>query len=204
MLDRMVELQKLWDDALVDAAKVKAAKENTAGDGSVQEQASKTQYQIKYPRFTEKDIERNSVTLQSMSPVEHLTGDELGARNLPLKTRVTDYFNSLGNNVYTEQFGDVALKNSSVHSEFRHGNTLNKVATYAAIPAVMKNGYVIYAKPKNDMGLERIVVAAPVTVGESAEKMYVAVMLQRDTQNQRLYLHDVVTENRKRALCKQQ
>lgn len=197
MLDRMVELQKLWDDALVDAAKTRAAKENTAGDGSVQEQASKTQYQIKYPRFTEKDIERNSVTLQSMSPVEHLTGDELGARNLPLKTRVTDYFNSLGNNVYTEQFGDVALKNSSVHSEFRHGNTLNKVATYAAIPAVMKNGYVIYAKPKNDMGLERIVVAAPVTVGESAEKMYVAVMLQRDTQNQRLYLHDVVTETEK-------
>lgn len=197
MLDRMVELQKLWDDALVDAAKTRAAKENTAGDGSVQEQASKTQYQIKYPRFTEKDIERNSVTLQSMSPVEHLTGDELGARNLPLKTRVTDYFNSLGNNVYTEQFGDVALKNSSVHSEFRHGNTLNKVATYAAIPAVMKNGCVIYAKPKNDMGLERIVVAAPVTVGESAEKMYVAVMLQRDTQNQRLYLHDVVTETEK-------
>ena len=39
MLDRMVELQKLWDDALVDAAKVKAAKENAAGDGSVQEQA---------------------------------------------------------------------------------------------------------------------------------------------------------------------
>lgn len=197
MLDRMVELQKLWDDALVDAAKANAAKENTAGDGGAQERASKTQYQIKYPRFTEKDIERNSVTLQSMSPVEHLTGDELGDRNLPLKTRVTDYFNSLGNNVYTEQFGDVALKNSSVHSEFRHGNTLNKVATYAAIPAVMKNGYVIYAKPKNDMGLERIVVAAPVTVGESAEKMYVAVMLQRDTQNQRLYLHDVVTETEK-------
>ncbi len=39
MLDRMVELQKLWDDALVDAAKANAAKENTAGDGGVQEQA---------------------------------------------------------------------------------------------------------------------------------------------------------------------
>lgn len=39
MLDRMVELQKLWDDALVDAAKVKAAKENTADGGGVQEQA---------------------------------------------------------------------------------------------------------------------------------------------------------------------
>lgn len=47
---------------------------------------------------------------------------------------------------------------------------MDKVATYAAIPAVMKNGYVICAKPKNDMGLERIVVAAPVTVGEGGEK----------------------------------
>lgn len=36
MLDRMVELQKLWDDALVDAAKANAANENTAGDGGVQ------------------------------------------------------------------------------------------------------------------------------------------------------------------------
>ena len=35
MLDRMAELQKLWDDALVDAAKVKAAKENTADGGGV-------------------------------------------------------------------------------------------------------------------------------------------------------------------------
>lgn len=39
MLDRMVELQKLWDDALVDAAKANAAKENTAGDGSVPRKA---------------------------------------------------------------------------------------------------------------------------------------------------------------------
>lgn len=39
MLDRMVELQRLWDDALVDAAKANAANENTAGDGGVQEQA---------------------------------------------------------------------------------------------------------------------------------------------------------------------
>lgn len=37
-------------------------------------------------------------------------------------------------------------------------------------------------------------MAAPVTVETPAEKMYTAVMLQRDPQNQRLYLHDVVTE----------
>lgn len=37
-------------------------------------------------------------------------------------------------------------------------------------------------------------MAAPVTVGTSAEKMYTAVMLQRDPQTQRLYLHDAITE----------
>lgn len=36
MLDRMVELQKLWDDALVDAAKTRDAKENAADHGDVQ------------------------------------------------------------------------------------------------------------------------------------------------------------------------
>ena len=37
-------------------------------------------------------------------------------------------------------------------------------------------------------------VAAPVAVGANAEKMYVGVMLQRDPQTQRLYLHDAVAE----------
>lgn len=42
MLDRMQELQKIWDDALVDAAKTKAAKENTAWDGGVQHSERKS------------------------------------------------------------------------------------------------------------------------------------------------------------------
>lgn len=37
-------------------------------------------------------------------------------------------------------------------------------------------------------------MATPVEVGAEHERMYVGVMLQRDPQNQRLYLHDVVTE----------
>lgn len=37
-------------------------------------------------------------------------------------------------------------------------------------------------------------MAAPVTVETPAEKMYTAVMLQRDPQTQRLYLHDAITE----------
>ena len=55
--------------------------------------------------------------------------------------------------------------------------------TYAAVPSVLPNGVVIYQNTKNAHELERILAAAPVTVGASAEKMYTAVMLQRDPQN---------------------
>ena len=66
--------------------------------------------------------------------------------------------------------------------------------TCAAVPSVLQNGVVVYQNVKNAHELERIPVAAPVEVGAEHERMYVGVMLQRDPQNQRLYLHDVVTE----------
>lgn len=55
-------------------------------------------------------------------------------------------------------------------------------------------GLKFFRQEKNRYGLERLVVAAPVAVGANAEKMYVGVMLQRDPQTQRLYLHDAVAE----------
>lgn len=151
-------------------------------------------YEIKYPQYTEKEIQENSVALQTMEPVGHFTGNELGDRSTPLDERVKVFFDSIGNNVYSEQFGDVSLGKSSINSEFRHGMTPVKVVTFAAVPDVIKHGKVIYTISKNNSGLERIIVAAPVTVGTSAEKMYTAVMLQRDPQTQRLYLHDAITE----------
>lgn len=151
-------------------------------------------YEIRYPQYTEKEIRENSVALQNMEPIGHFTGNELGDRSIPLDERVKVFFDSIGNNVYSEQFGDVSLGKSSINSEFRHGMTPVKVVTFAAVPDVIKHGKVIYTISKNNSGLERIIVAAPVTVGTPAEKMYTAVMLQRDPQTQRLYLHDAITE----------
>ena len=45
--------------------------------------------------------------------------------------------------------------------------------------------------------VERIVVAAPIKIGEV--DYYMGVMLQRDTQNQRLYLHNVVAVKAEKA-----
>lgn len=177
---RLIDAQNLYEKAL------RQAETGTQGRG--------TQYDIRYPQYTNTDIENNSKRLRSMEAVARLSGNELGDRSIPLKNRVQAFFDSLGNNIRTDRFGDVALGNSSVRSEIRHGHTPQKVMTYAAIPAVLQNGVVVYQNTKNAHGLERILVAAPVEVGAEHEKMYVGVMLQRDPQNQRLYLHDVVTE----------
>ena len=177
---RLIDAQNLYEKAL------RQAETGTQGKG--------VQYDIKYPQYSEADIKNNSERLRSMEAVERLSGNEIGDRNIPLKDRVQAFFDSLGNNIRTDRFGDVALGNSSVRSEIRHGHTPQKVMTYAAIPSVLQNGVVVYQNVKNAHELERILVAAPVEVGAEHERMYVGVMLQRDPQNQRLYLHDVVTE----------
>lgn len=188
------ELQKIWDNALVRAAENRQRAQSGQETGAAAQIRTEGQYEIRYPTYTDEQMEKNAAGLRTMKAVAKVTGDELGPRSISIKERVTKYFASQGNNVHTEAFGDVALSNSSVHSEIRHGHTSAKVATYAAIPEVLRSGVVIYRKEKNRHGLERIVVAAPVEVGTNAEKMYVGVMLQRDPQTQRLYLHDAVTE----------
>lgn len=50
------------------------------------------------------------------------------------------------------------------------------------------NGVVVYQNVKNTHELERIPAAALVTAGTPAEKMYTAVMLQRDPQNVAYFL----------------
>ena len=100
-------------------------------------------YEIKYQLFTEKDYYNNSLKLQKMNAVEELTGEEFSYDGTPLNKRVLRYFRELGNNIYSDVFGDVALNNSSVHDDLGHGKTKYKIASFKAVPAVIKKGVVI-------------------------------------------------------------
>lgn len=57
---------------------------------------------------------------------------------------------------------------------------------------MIENGEVVFFEKKENEITERIVVAEPITIGE--EHYYMGVMLQRDYQSQRLYLHNVAIE----------
>ena len=152
-------------------------------------------YEIKYQQFTEKDYYNNSLKLQKMNAVEELTGEEFSYDGTPLNKRVLRYFRELGNNIYSDVFGDVALNNSSVHDDLGHGKTKYKIASFKAVPAVIKKGVVIDSQRRGNGNYDRIIVAAPITIAK--ESYIMGVMLQRDKQSQRLYLHDVVAISKK-------
>ena len=138
------------------------------------------------------DTENNMRKIAKMSSVYNVQSEKLNKTGKKPSELFSDFFDSLGNEIFIEQFGKISLSKSSVKSEIRHGITAEKLASLEAIPDVLKNGEVIFAETKPDSDVERIVVCAPITIGN--EPYYMGVMLQRDSQMQRLYLHNVVIE----------
>lgn len=148
-------------------------------------------YSIIRQIYSSERITRNMHDLADMKSVYDVDVSKLEKTGKRPSEIYTEYFSDWGENIYTEEFGDVALRASSVKSEIRHGNMAEKIATIEAIPFVLREGKVIFTGIKQG-DVERVVVAAPIQIGE--DSYYMGVMLQRDGQNQRLYLHNVVAE----------
>ncbi len=126
-----------------------------------------------------------------MDTVANIDASKLEKTGKSPRTIFEEYFASVGNSIYSDVYGDISLGKSSVKSEIRHGITAEKIASFEAIPAVIEQGKVIFHKTKGGDD-ERIVVCAPIKIGEY--NYYMGVMLQRDTQKQYLYLHNVAIE----------
>ena len=115
---------------------------------------------IKYPSYSEQDIARNKEALADMSAVATIDAAKLEKTGKSPKEMFAEYFASLGNAMYSEEFGDILLGNSSVKSEIRHGLTSEKIASMEAIPSVIEQGRVIFYESKinGDERVKRIVV----------------------------------------------
>ena len=183
---------KLWSEAynraMTDASKT-ADNKNTAVYDSGESESDVKHSAKENISFSEAEIKKNCGIIVTMENVVELTGNELSG-DAPLREKIETLFRGYSNNVYTEQFGDVELNTASIRSDIRHGTTRAKVSSYAAIPDVLRNGVVIDEVSKNQGRVKRIVVAAPIAIGET--NYYMGVMLQRDSNKQRLYLHDVI------------
>lgn len=146
-------------------------------------------YKINDYQFNESKLKNNAEQVLKMNSVCDLVGDEFNGPLSTLNERIDNYFKKICS-VKSKDFGDVQLTKTSRRSDVRHGRTKYKISSYAAIPNVIEKGTPVFVIFKNNV--ERVVIAAPITI--SSQKYYMGVMLQRDSQSQRLYLHDVVIE----------
>lgn len=165
--------------------------------GGASMRTADVRYSIKYPSFSDEDISNNMDMIADMEAVATIDASKLEKTGKKPFDLFLEYFDVLGNNIASSTFGDIALNRASAKSEIRHGITAEKVASLEAIPAVIEQGKVIFSKKKPGTDVDRIVIAAPIKIADA--DYYMGVMLQRDTQNQRLYLHNVVAIKKEEA-----
>lgn len=136
--------------------------------------------------------------VSSMESVAQISGNEFqktAADPRPLRERVIDFFNSIGNKVARKGFGDIALNNAGVRDSLGHGYGKLKAATFAALPDVLRDGKIIsYDANYKNRGYESFLISAPVKVG--SETVYVGAYVIKDQQTQRYKVHEVLTTNK--------
>ena len=141
--------------------------------------------------FPQRTVNNNAISLLTMEPVVKLTGNEFAKSDISLMERVTTFF--ADKEMLNPELGRVEFTKSSFRDDRGHGFTKLKVVSYAAVPDVIKSGKVIDYKPDYEgRPYDRITIAAPITIGN--ESYFVGVMVQRDQNTQRFYIHDVITE----------
>ena len=189
-----------WDSLparIKDLKKAKKSKTKKALDTLANETVAAKPKKFSLPNAEDikpaiEQIESNINAVAVMDSVHDVDEKKMEKSGKKLMDIFEDHFSEWGHNIHSDVFGDIALKNSSIRSELRHGFTPVKIASIEAIPSVINSGKIVDWIEKNNGTLFRIVIAAPIKIGKTPYIM--GVMLQRDSQHQRLYLHDVVVE----------
>lgn len=153
------------------------------------------------PKFNPNDdvvvkLQASIPALKDMAPVSHIKGSEFKKSKVSLLDQVTDFFNKLGNLVTRDGFGDVILSRRGAKTSIGHGVSRAKAAAFAAVPDVIKNGRQIdYQQKWKGRNYDTYIFAAPITVGNSAEPKYVAVVVRETSAANRYELHEIVDQD---------
>ncbi|WP_158235165.1 hypothetical protein [Comamonas sp. 26] len=109
-----------------------------------------------------------------------------------IRSWATDLFEQQGGKAHNPALGDVMLDGRSVRSSLAHGRpNAHKVAAFAAVKDVLEKGAVVLSARHGRDG-DSFYVSAPVKVGGAIN--IVTVLVKRDPNDQRMYLHSVATK----------
>ncbi|MBR6050661.1 MAG: hypothetical protein IKP68_05590, partial [Clostridia bacterium] len=187
-LDR---LHKMWTNALADAAlNYRASSDKTRAKVA---KTANNRYQLSDVP-TEDEIEENISAVAEMDSVKELTGKEFEKGEVDLVTQVTNFFDSLGNVVHTDN-GDIEISRRGAKSSIGHGIGRKKAAAFAAVPDVLKNGKIIdFQKNWRGRGYDTVVIAAPISIGQT--KYYMGCVVNIETDRNYYYLHEVAIQEK--------
>lgn len=127
-------------------------------------------------------------------PVARLTGEEFPNDGNPLLRRVIDFLSGKPT-VRNSALGDVIVDARSIKDSWRHGRNTAKAAAFAAVPDIIGNGRVVFRKNNwKNRNYERVLLAAPITIG--AEDYVAVVAVNSKPDSNRFFFHEVVLTKR--------
>ena len=152
-------------------------------------------FSINNVEFSQSDFDENIKAISNMQSVASLTGNEFAKGEKNLVTQVNEFFEEYGNSVENSVLGDVDIIARSVKDSIAHGLGRNKAIAFAAVPDVIRAGKIIdYQKNWKGRGYDTVVLAAPISI--SGKAYYEGVIVTRNADTQRFYVHEVITEER--------
>ena len=152
-------------------------------------------FSINNVEFSQSDFDENIKAISNMQSVVSLTGNEFAKGEKNLVTQVNEFFEEYDNSVENSVLGDVDITARSVKDSIAHGLGRNKAIAFAAVPDVIRDGKIIdYQKNWKGRGYDTVVLAAPISI--SGKAYYEGVIVTRNADTQRFYVHEVITEER--------
>ena len=200
---RLAEAEKrtLQDEYFAHAEKamdnLRAAKENAAALKTESAAEGRgVRFQLQEGEETlEKQLNRNLLRLEQMSPVIEITGKEIayGATSKENAENIVRFFESVGGKVERDGFGVIELTRKGAKATVQHGNGPAKQIAAAAIPDVIRYGEQIgFVENWKGRGYNTYTFVAPVVA--AGTKIYEAVVVNeyRSTkQGNKFYVHEV-------------
>ena len=126
-------------------------------------------------------------------PVAILLGNEAPRGFALLRAWASKLFADAGGVAVHPELGEVVLDERAVRDSMAHGMNPSKAVSFAAVKAVVEGGALVLSA-QHDRDATSFYISAPVEIDEKGN--VVTVLVKKDPNTQRMYLHSVSTKER--------
>ena len=207
MLDRVDAIKQLSDSSVLfrytpemDKIKTAAEKDGTfmkAPNGLLTKLNEKQWLQVRTEAFKNWFGDWEKVFIQNFlkgTPIVSLTGEEIPqSKDVKFSQQVERYFGNNANEANSPFFGKIALDAKAASRSIVKGMVKAKAKAFASVKDVIEKGVIIDRQENySGSGYERVLVAAPITIGN--EDVICVVSLTGKDGNYRFDSHEVVNK----------